>query len=616
MCGIVGYVSKTRYKLDKHLLAMKHRGPDAIGTYYDNGLGLGHVRLSIVDTKKEANQPLTLENQNYVIVFNGEIYNFKNLRSELILKGYSFLTTSDTEVLLNTYIEYGIKMFEHLDGMFAFSIFDKKRNTLFCARDHLGIKPFYYYLDDANEELYFASELSAVFEFPIIKVVDENAVTEFLFNGWLYEPNTGFKNIYKLQPGEYLEIDLNKFIVKKELYFNVANMKTKEPLGGIYNIIKNSVTLQSYNEVKMGNFFSGGIDSTVIASLLNKDVKNLTVEYAKDDVASSGIEDDAYFANKIASVLELDIDYIHISNNLSPLEKIQYVARSTEDLVSDFTFIATEEISRESKKRGYKVMLSGMGADELFCGYPRYKMVCYENMYRFISQLIKPFYPFLKRNKFISKKIDRFYAYLSAKTFGIAYSQLLGYFSYDEITILVKNKKSIDKFENKIERLLSNVKHFSRLKQAMYLDIYGFLSHNFIISDKASMLHSIELRVPLSTKNILQNNFYIDDSKLLSFKKTKIQLRKLLYKLIPKNYVDRKKAGFNPPLDQIINSIGKKEILTTLECSQVSNYLNMSFVKNIIENHFTNIDNNTYKIWQILYLHYWLEYNTVKMKNL
>ena len=611
MCGIVGYVSKTKYKLDKHLLAIKHRGPDAVGTYYDENLGLGHTRLSIVDTKSEANQPFTLENKNFIVVFNGEIYNFKELREELILKGYKFLTTSDTEVLLNTYIEYGAEMFEHLDGMFAFSIFDKEKNTLLSARDHLGIKPFYYFLDKENKEFYFASELSAIFEFPISKVVDEDAVTELLFNGWLYEPNTGFKNIYKLQPGEYLEIDLNDFTIKQKLYFDIADEKAvKKPSKTIDNLIKDSVNLQSYNEVKIGNFFSGGIDSTVIASLLDKDVKNSTVEYDKEDVKSSGTENDAYYADKISSVLDLDINYIQISDKMGPLEKIQYVAENTEDLVSDFTFIATEEISSESKKIGYKIMLSGMGADELFCGYPRYKMVRFEGMYRFISKLTKPLYPILKNSKSISKKIDRFYAYLSAKSFGVAYSQLLGYFSYDEIFSLVKNKKSIENYERKIEKLLYKVKDFSKLKQAMYLDIYGYLSHNFMISDKASMLHSIELRVPLTTKDIVQKNFNANDSELLSFKKTKLQLREFLYKVIPDKYVDRKKAGFNPPLDQIINDIGEREILSILKQSQVNNYLNFSSIKETIENHFNKKTNNTYKIWQFLYLHYWLSYNS------
>jgi len=611
MCGIIGYISKNKHKLDKHLEIIKHRGPDAIGTYYHKNIGLGHTRLSIVDTKSEANQPLKLDNENYIIIFNGEIYNFKELRQKLISKGYKFSTTSDTEVLLNTYIEYDTKMFDYLDGMFAFAIYDKIKNRLLSARDHLGIKPFYYYLNETNQELYFASELSALFKFPIEKKIDRNAITELLFNGWIYEPNTGFKDIYKLQPGEYININLDNFKIKKELYFDVANIDQSHiPSNTIDNIIKNSIDLQSYNEVKIGNFFSGGIDSTVIASMLAKDVKNLTIAYNKKDIASSGISDDAYYADKISSLLNLDIDYINISDNMSGLQKIQYVAKNTEDLISDFTFLATEEISKESSQQGYKIMLSGMGADELFCGYPRYRMVKYEKMYDLIAKLTKPFYPIIKKNKSVSKKIDRFYAYLSAKSFGIAYSQLVGYFSYDEISNLIKDKKSIETYENKLQQMLKKIQHLSKLKQAMYLDIYGYLSHNFMISDKASMLHSIELRVPLTTKDILLKNFYVDDSKLINLKKTKIQLRKLLYKIIPKEYVDRKKAGFNPPLDQIINDIGKNKILSILEKSKINNYLELSTIEKIINNHFSKQTNNTYKIWQILYLHYWLEYNS------
>jgi asparagine synthase (glutamine-hydrolysing) len=611
LCGIVGYVSKNKHSLGNHLSAMQHRGPDASGEYYEEKLGLGQVRLSIVDTKAESNQPFCLHNGEFVIVFNGEIYNFKELRTKLSSLGYMFTTSSDTEVLLNTYIEYGTDMFEYLDGMFAFSIFDKKKNQLLSGRDHLGIKPFYYYLDKPSKEFYFASELSTLFEFPIKKIVDENAITEFLFNGWIYEPNTGLKDIYKIQPGEYLKIDLNDFKIEKKLYFDVSDETTvHQPDQSIDNIIKDSVNLQSYNEVKIGNFFSGGIDSTVIASLINKDVKNLTVKYDEDDVESAGIENDAYYADKISKELDLDIDYISIADKMTPLEKIQYVASNTDDLVSDFTFIATEEISKESQNRDYKIMLSGMGADELFCGYPRYKMVYFENIFKPVSLLIRPFYPLIKNNKNIAKKIDRFFSYFSAKSFGIAYSQLLGYFSFVEINNLVKNKKSIVVYESKLESMLKKVKNASKLKQAMYLDIYGFLSHNFMISDKASMLHSIELRVPLTTKDILQKNFFAKDSKLLSFKKTKLQLRKFLYPLIPAEYVDRKKAGFNPPLDQIILDIGEEEILLILEESPISEYLNMQVVNNLINEHFSRTANNTYKVWQLLYLHYWLEHHS------
>ena len=608
MCGIVGYASSTSYKLDNHLVALRHRGPDASGVYYDTKLGLGHTRLSIVDTHAEADQPFILENKQYTIVFNGEIYNFKALRETLKTKGYTFSTTSDTEVLLNTYKEYGTDMFTYLDGMFAFAIFDKIKNTLFCARDHLGIKPFYYHLNKANKEFFFASELSALFKFPLEKIINEDSIAEFLYNCWIYEPDTGYKDIYKLQPGEYIEIQLDDFDINQVLYFNIADIKASHSSTTINDIIKDSISLQSYSEVKMGNFFSGGIDSTVIASHMANKTKHLTVDFEKN--SKEYLQDDTYFAKKIASVLDLDIDFIKIPETLSPLEKIQYVAKNTEDLVADFTFLATEEISKESKKRGYKVMLSGMGADELFCGYPRYKIVHYEKLFLLLSKCIKPFYPLLRQNKLFAKKIDRYFSYFSANSFGVAYSQLLGYFSHDEINTLLKNKMSAQHFEEKIEKLLANVNDQSRLKQAMYLDIYGFLSHNFMIADKASMLHSLELRVPLTTKDILQKNFNLESSRLLSFTKTKIQLRNLLYQYVPKKFVDRKKLGFNPPLDHIINDIGEQKILEIFKDSPIKNYLHIPLINTIVHKHFNENENNTYKIWQLLYLHYWIHYNS------
>jgi len=607
MCGIVGYISKQKYELKPHLNQMRHRGPDASGTFYTDNIGLGHVRLSIVDTGRGANQPYILDNQDYVIIFNGEIYNFKILREILINKGYIFSTESDTEVLLKMYIEFGLEMFSQLDGMFAFSIFDKSKNSLIIARDHLGIKPIYYHIDKIKREFYFASELSTLFEFPIKKEFDEKALTEFLFNGWLYEPNTAFSKVYKVFPGEYIQINLDNFEINKEIYFDISDKKNIAiPTKDIDDIIYDSIQLQSYNEVQIGNFFSGGIDSTVIATLIDQEIHNLTVSYNKADLAVANISDDAHYAKKIGDILNLNIDYITMSNLLEPLEQIKYVAENTEDLISDFTFLASEAISEEAAERDYKIMLSGMGADELFCGYQRYNMVKYEYFYKFISVILQPFYLILKRSKTFSKRIERFYSYLNAKSFAIGYSHIIGFYTYDEISSMVKDKKSIKVYENKVEKLLNRVKGVSRLKKAMYLDLYGYLSHNFSIADKSSMLHSIELRVPLVTKNILEKLFYGKDSELISFRKTKLSLRNILYKFIPEKIVDRKKVGFNPPLDKMIKDIGKEEIEELLEESPLKEYMDFKYFYKIVEEHFLGNANNTYKIFQIIYLHYWL----------
>jgi len=615
MCGIVGYTGKQRYELEPHLKQMEHRGPDSSGTYYTDSFGLGHVRLSIVDTGKGANQPYVVDNEDYVIVFNGEIYNFKMLREQLVDKGHTFSTESDTEVLLKMYMEFGLNMFSHLDGMFAFSIFDKAKNTLILARDHLGIKPIYYHIDKLKEEFYFASELSTLFKFPIKKEFDEKALTEFLFNGWLYEPNTAFLEVYKVFPGEYIQINLDDFEIKKEIYFDISDKKNIViPKNNIDDIIDDSIQLQSYNEVQIGNFFSGGIDSTVIATLINKKIHNLTVSYNKTDLAVANISDDADYAKQIGDILNLNIDYITMPTLLEPLEQIKYLAENTEDLIADFTFLASEAISAEAAKRDYKIMLSGMGADELFCGYQRYYMVKYEAIYKGISILLQPFYSILKRSKILSKRIERFYSYLKAKSFAIGYSHIIGFYTYDEIKAMVKDKNSIKEYENKVDKLLNRVKGVSKLKQAMYLDLYGYLSHNFSVADKSSMLHSIELRVPLVTKNILEKLFYGKDSELISFRKTKLPLRNILYKFIPEKIVDRKKVGFNPPLDKMIQDIGKEKIEYLLKDSPLMMYLNFDYIYKIIEEHFLGNANNTYKIFQIIYLHYWL-LNSKSFKN-
>ena len=199
MCGIVGYIGGNQISLEGQISSIKHRGPDASGDCYyefeNRYVGLGHARLSILDLDKHANQPFKSVGAEQVIVFNGEIYNFIELKEGLLSKGFTFRTNSDTEVLLAAYEFYGSRVVEYLDGMFAFCILDLKKNKMFCVRDHLGIKPFYFYHNKAKQEFYFCSELKGLFSFDDVpKKISKDSIAEYLFNGWLYEPETGFQS--------------------------------------------------------------------------------------------------------------------------------------------------------------------------------------------------------------------------------------------------------------------------------------------------------------------------------------------------------------------------------------------------------------------------------------
>lgn len=615
MCGIVGYVSKEKINLNKSLNLIKHRGPDNKGVFYkkifDNYIGLGHVRLSIIDLDNEANQPFYYKNR-YVIVFNGEIYNYIELRHTLEKEKYLFKTSSDTEVLIAMYDRYKEEMFKFIDGMFAFCIYDMYDNILFIARDHLGIKPMYYYYDQLKNDIFFSSELKALFTFSFVKkVISKKSITEFLLNGWLYEPDTGFEDIFKVMPGEFIIYNLKDKSLFNHRYYDIANkIQLKINSNCSYEVIEKlvnkSLKLQSRSDVPVGIFFSGGVDSTLIAVKLRQ-FKCLTAKYNKSVIKNSGIGNDYYYAKILAKQLDLNLQEVFLQDNEYSIDLIKKVVDKNEELIADFTYVISEKLAFEAKKNGYKVMLSGMGADEIFGGYPRYKAVKYKNVYLQILWIIKLFYPILLKIKSINKKIDRFISFLSEKNFIYAYSSLIGYFNKEEVKkILKEDLIALKEVEAKMNKFLLKVEEMSNYKKSFYLDLYGFLSHNFMVADKSSMQASIELRVPFANKDLLEKNFFCNENFILDFFNLKKQLKAILKKYVPKHIINRKKTGFNPPLDILIQKIGKDQIRNELNNNIFLKYCKMEYIDTIINDHFQGRKNNTFKIWQLLYLNYWL----------
>ena len=611
MCGIVGSVAVESVDLGRALKIMRHRGPDAEGVFHNRfaglNVGLGHVRLSIVDLSHGADQPFVSACGRYVLVFNGEIYNFRDLRESLEAEGTAFRTAGDTEVLLAMYIRHGPVMLEKLDGMFGFAIYDSEAGKLFCARDQLGIKPFYYHLDRAGRQFLFASEITPLAQLGRIPLaVNKDSIAEFLLNGWLYGAETGFDGISKLLPGEWLQIDLGNFSVERQRYFDLREAcPSKSPFS---HLVERAILLQADCGVQTGLFYSGGIDSSVIAAHLGSRLKSLMLQYDSKALKEAGITDDFGYSTEIAKALQLDVEWIGEDNQKTGLvELAQRVAAGNEEMISDLTFTAMEAISREAAARRYKVMLSGMGADEIFAGYPRYQLIENQRIYKACAFLMRPFRPVLKRVPRFAKKLQRFYGFIDAPTFEEAYTSTVGVFSKHETVQLVGDERSVANFFNKLRDLLNGTGGFSDLKKAMYLDIYGFLAHNFAVADKASMKHSIELRVPLVTPDLAQACFSSPDAGLIGFRKTKKPLREILYRRLSKDLVDRRKTGFNPPIDYLVTDMGREKLLDLFSESVLLKFLNLDPIVGIVQRHFDGKENNSYKIWQLVYLHSWLE---------
>ena len=609
MCGISFYFSKDKayeIELRKSLRVTSHRGPDSSGTYFKetkNGfLGLGHNRLSIIDLSSSGAQPMMTG--DIKIIFNGEIYNYKEIKQDLITRGYSFDTSTDTEVILNSYAEYGVDCFTFFKGMFTFIIFDEAKNKVFLVRDSVGIKPLYLYQSD--DSLYASSEIKGLKVFPEVdQTISKQDVFEFFNTGFLYEPSTGFEHIKKLPSGHYLEMDLvdGSFVIEE--FSGPISPDDRSDLG---EKLANAIEKQQLADVPVGIFFSGGTDSSILACLAN-DTNLLFAGYDKDPISDLDIK----YAALIAKHLNAKLTTVRIEGTSTHVSEIlnsfYFVADNTEELISDYTFWSTYLLSKAARDSGYKVMLSGMGGDEIFAGYPRYLVVKYHSLIKLLAPIFKLLnYASLVPNS-LSKKVDRLLSYLEEQDWPLGYSRLLGYFSGEELRELFPNFDDLNEvYKEKLDIIDERFVGGDRVKKAQHFDALGFLSHNLAVADKASMLASIELRVPLLDESVYAHGLNSKSHVLIPVLSQKKPLKRLLYSLLPKKLVDRPKTGFNPPLDGLIQSLGSLVILSELE--SLTKVFGSKPVEDIVKAHFLGTANNTYKIWQLLYFSRWLKTNS------
>ena len=615
MCGIVGYFSQNKYNIDAGVESLKHRGPDnqnyaSFKVDNNSQLVIGHTRLSIIDLQDLSNQPFTSSCGNYIIAYNGEIYNYKELKNQLSENGFIFKTESDTEVLLNHFIHYGVQGLNQLEGMFAFSIYDKKNNVFYLVRDQLGIKPIYYNIE--GNELFWSSELKGIWALKDKKnKIDSSCITEFLQNGYLYEPDTGFKNTYKLEAGSLLKINLDKEVSKQNIlhkYWYPQKIKSSQEI--IFNQINKEIEQHLISDVPLGLFYSGGIDSSIIMSKTKNEIQSFTVKANESESKNSGFTSDYLYAKKISKIFGVELNEIKIDqaikNNDAFLNEIYKLASLSEEPIDDFTFFSSQLLSKNVSKKGYKVMLSGMGADEIFGGYPRYRLIRYGKYFKYFFKALKPI---IKNNTFMSKKIERFESYYESENHLSKHMALLSIFSKQEIENLLCHKTDFSKLEKKLSKIIDDCPYESDLKKTIYLDIYGFLSHNFLVADKSSMQESLELRVPLATKKLFELSLSLPEKEIMTITKPKKVLRDFLIHHLPKKLVDRTKTGFNPPLDSKINALGVDNIKEFLKANDIYAVLNENYISKIVDEHFMGIKNNTYKIYRFLYFSSWYKAN-------
>jgi asparagine synthase (glutamine-hydrolysing) len=612
MCGLSAYIGPDNFlqELKESTKLISHRGPDGEGFYFNSdaklNIGLGHRRLSIIDLTDNGAQPMVKD--NFAITFVGEIYNYKELRSYCISRGCEFFSETDTEVILSLFKIHGVESFSMLKGMYSFILHNISAQTAFIVRDRMGIKPLYFYKKDNT--ILFSSEIKGFVPFPFFKKeVCRNSLYEFLSNGFLYEPRTGFKNIFKVGQGQILEINLNdsKLTVNSSIVTDAIMTKDVE------EELQKSIYLQTNADVKSGIFFSGGIDSAIIAANAK-----LPLVFANYEFLNKNI--DKFYAKKISSALDQEIKIIDFKPNIykshSLVQYVDFVAEHTEEMISDYTFHVTYELSKKVKEDGYTVMLSGAGGDEAFAGYPRYLAVRYKWL---LLPLLIPlryltYFKFI--NKRFGKKIYRLISFLEESNSLIAYSRLIGVFSKKELMsffddFALKEKNLLSRYKGIVG---SHGKPTTDLKEAIKLDKYGFLQHNLVVADKASMLAGIEMRVPLLDESVYKTTYSMSSYKIMGVIKPKKLLKNFLTNILPRNLIYRKKVGFNPPLESLLADLTSEKILEMLD--PLKAHLNIDSFRSIIEDHFNSDSDNTYKIWQLMYLSSWLKIHIDSQQNL
>ena len=603
MCGFVGFCSKNvkdRNVIKEMNNQIIHRGPDSDGYYFDKDVNFGFRRLSIIDLH-EGSQPILNEGGDTAIIFNGEIYNYQELREDLVAKGYKFKTHTDTEVILHGYEAYGEEgILAKLRGMFAFTIWDSKKEKLFGARDHFGIKPYYYALLDGD--LLFGSEVKSFLKYPKFKkAVNEKALKHYLV--FQYNPleETFFKGVKKLRPGHYYIYENGKMEIKT--YYNLTldykDMTFDEAVGKIEKEVEESVKYHKISDVEVGSFLSGGVDSSyVVATAM------------PDKTFSVGFDNKGFNETMYAKELSDSLGIKNFAKLITPdeffegINKVQYYSDEPHANLSSVPLYFLSKLASEQ----VKVVLSGEGADELFAGYNEYADALPQRMYRKL--------PFSLRHKLYLKYKDR--KHFRGQTIILKYGQKVEdrYIGPAEImTDELANSLVTSKYKNSetsrdlTKKYYDEVKNMDDVSKRLYLDMKMWIVEDILLkADKMTMANSIELRVPLLDKKMWELARTIPVRHKVHNEITKYAFRRAAKNKLPEDWAKRRKLGFVVPFVVWIKEEKYYKIVKEVFNKDfVSEFFDKDKINKLLDDHFNGITNNGRKVYTIYTFLKWYE---------
>ncbi|MFB6467593.1 asparagine synthase (glutamine-hydrolyzing) [Cytobacillus sp. Hz8] len=608
MCGFIGcvhekaqdYRDEQKQLFENMNTIITHRGPDDDGYFYDDHIQFGFRRLSIIDIES-GHQPLTYENERYWIIFNGEIYNYVELREELLKEGLTFETSSDTEVIIALYSHVKEKTAEKLRGMFSFIIWDKKEQSLYGARDPFGIKPFFYY--DNGEQTFFASEKKSILLALENDVINYDSLQHYLTYQFVPEPMTMSEGISKLEPGHYFT---KKIGAPMDIHcywkaaFHPVHKSEQDFIKEIKDVLIDSVKMHMRADVPVGSFLSGGIDSSIIASIAKEfhpAIKTFSVGFERNGFSEIDV------AKETAEKLGVE----NISYVISPEEYMNEVPKimwHMDDPLADPACVPLYFVAREARKH-VTVVLSGEGADELFGGYNIYREPQDLEVFNKIPSIFKGFLRLIAKMMPEGMKgksfIERGLTSMEERYIGNAKM-----FLESEKQQLLNVYKNELNYTDITKKLYEESLGYDPVDRMQYIDIHTWMRGDILLkADKMTMAHSLELRVPFLDKEVFKVASKIPTSLKTANGTTKYVLRKAAEGIVPDHVLNRKKLGFPVPIRHWLKDEMNGWAKEIIRESNTDHLINKSYVLRLLEDHCQGKIDNSRKIWTVLMFMVW-----------
>jgi asparagine synthase (glutamine-hydrolysing) len=632
MCGIAGFIdfnNQTSEGILKQMTdSLVHRGPDADGCYYGKrynyAIGLGHRRLSVIDLSPLGNQPMQFGNGRYQIVFNGEVYNYQEIKEELEKKGHRFNSHSDTEVILHAFHEWGTKAVNRFIGMFAFVIYDSQEDMITCFRDRAGVKPFYYYWKDGL--FLFGSELKALMAHPRFKrELDLNAVASYMQFGYIPAPHCIYQDTYKLKHGHYLILNLRNQELCTELYWDVYDNYNREKIkidlpdaiNETEKVLEKAFNYRMVADVPVGVFLSGGYDSVCVTSLLQKNstqkIKTFTIGMTEKKL------DEAPFAKKIAEVLGTDHHELYCTEQ-DALNIVPTLPHFYDEPFGDSSAIPTSLVSKMARE-SVTVALSADGGDEIFGGYTHYDwMVKYYNRFNSIPNLFRKTgtallnifptdtLPVVRNNNISKSKFEKLKSLMKDPSPKNLFMAATVYYSDEERDKLFSNPVESIVSDHRREELQKE--YFDPLSYAMALDYQTYMVDDILHKvDRATMSVSLEGREPFLDQHIIEWAAKLPNQYKINNGQRKYILKQIVHKYVDAKLMDRPKMGFMVPVSTWLQNELKPLVdkYTSREFIEKQGIFDYSYVEDICRKFYNGGKEKHEKIWFLLVFQLWYD---------